>query len=446
VDGYSCVLSGVSQACQARDRTVTVLLTILSIDAFRTLFESIYFGFYFNSLYGFIPQAFLDVLGQPHFVIVPKIVNVGAGIIVLLILIRSWIPAKIREKRESDDKLKLAASVFTHSQEGIVIASAEGNTLDVNTAFTQLSGYSREELLGRSLNMHKSGEHPDSFYAELWSRVKRRGSWSGEIWNQNKSGGKYPARLNISSVTNEQGEISSYVCLYTDITQSVEQQRQLEHIAHFDVLTGLPNRALLADRLSQALLQCSRRRKSSAVLFLDLDGFKQINDDFGHVAGDQVLLELDRAMGSALPEVDTLARFGGDEFVAVLPDLDGVGDCEPILSRLLKAVAEPIKLAGDVLELSASIGVTLFPRDSADAEQLIRHADQAMYLAKGKGESCYQFFDSSHDADLLEHLRPRSRLTRVLFATCWKTPVTSPLSKDLSASPARFGARWWQRA
>jgi diguanylate cyclase (GGDEF)-like protein/PAS domain S-box-containing protein len=402
---------------QARsvDRTVTVLLTILSIDAFRTLFESVYFGVYFNSLYGFIPRAFFDVLGQPHFVIVPKIVNVLAGLIVLFILIRSWIPARIREKSQSDDKLRLAASVFTHSQEGIVIASAQGNTLEVNDAFTQLSGYSREELLGRNLNMHKSGEHPDSFYAELWSAVRTSGSWSGQIWNQNKSGRNYPARLNISSVTNELGEISSYVCLYTDITTSVEQQRQLEHIAHFDVLTGLPNRTLLADRLSQAILQCGRRGKSLAVLFLDLDGFKRINDDFGHAVGDQVLLEVAGAMGKALREVDTLSRFGGDEFVAVLPDLDGVSDCEPILNRLLKAVEEPIRLAGDVLELSASIGVTLYPRDSADAEQLIRHADQAMYLAKGKGKNCYQFFDSSHDADLMEHLRLQEDIKRAIL-------------------------------
>jgi diguanylate cyclase (GGDEF)-like protein/PAS domain S-box-containing protein len=401
---------------QARqvDRTAAILLGILSIDAFRTLFESIYFGFYFNSLYGFISPGFVQVLGQPHWVIVPKAVNVLAGLVVLFILIRSWLPASLRDRRQADEQLRLAASVFTHSQEGIVIASPAGKAIDVNEAFAALSGYSREELLGRDLSIHKSGKHPESFYADLWSSLKHSGFWSGQIWNRSKSGAVYPARLNVSAVTDDQGEVSSYVCLYTDITESVEQQRQLEHIAHFDVLTGLPNRTLLADRLAQAILQSSRHKKSLAVLFVDLDGFKQVNDDYGHAVGDKVLLEVAGNMGRALREVDTLSRFGGDEFVAVLPDLEHISDCELILKRILKSIEKPIKIGGEVLTLSASIGVTVHPQDGADAEQLIRHADQAMYTAKGKGKNRYQFFDAAYDAVVTEQMRFQEEIRRAI--------------------------------
>ncbi|MEQ9395074.1 diguanylate cyclase domain-containing protein [Haliea sp.] len=230
------------------ENTVTILVTILSIDAFRTLFESAYLGPYFNSLYGLAPPAVIDVLGQPQWVLVPKGVTLLAGLIILFILIRSWLPASLRNKQVADEELQLAANVFVHSNEGIVILSPEGMTLDANNAFTTFSRFSSKELLGRSINMHRSGEHSDSFYADLLDAVQRNRSWSGQIWNRSKSGLVHPAR--------------------------------------FDVLTGLPNRSLLADRLSQAKLQSKRRGSSLAVLFIDLDGFKQINHDYGHAIGD----------------------------------------------------------------------------------------------------------------------------------------------------------------
>lgn len=397
-----------------RDPNVAILLVILSIDAFRTVFESVYFGLYFNSLYGLLPPSISVLLGKPSLVLLPKLINVLAGLGVLFILIRNWLPKTLREKRESDDALQLASTVFTHAEEGIVIASPEGVTLDVNGVFEALSGYSRAELIGSQLSIHRSKEHAASFYAEIWRAVQEEGGWSGVIWNRNKNGTVYPVHMNVKAVIGSRGEILRFVCLYTDVAESVEQQRQLKHLAHFDLLTGLPNRSLLSDRLTQAVLQCEARSQSVAVLFVDLDDFKKINDLYGRPAADRLLLEVAGNMQAVLRSVDTLARFGGDEFVAVLPNLENQTQCETILAQLMDGVNRPIDIAGEKVTLSASVGVTLYPEDSADPEQLIRHADQAMYLAKGKGKGDWQYFDTSRDTAFQERSRLQDSIRRTL--------------------------------
>lgn len=293
--------------------------------------------------------------------------------------------------------LKLAASVFTHAAEGIAIIDTEGTILDVNNTFIDISSYSREECLGQNWNMFRSKKQSAEFYANIWKALLEKGLWIGEVWNRRKNGELYAEMKTISAVRNAQGVTTNYVVLGSDITQVKEQQGQLEHMAQYDVLTNLPNRSLLADRLNQAMVQCHRKNESLAVVFLDIDNFKVINDKHGHNLGDELLIIVSQRMKEALREGDTLARLGGDEFIAVLTDLVKLEDSQPVLERLLLASAQPVTIGEVVLKVSASIGVTLYPQDGADADQLMRHADQAMYLAKEAGKNCYHLFDTAHD-------------------------------------------------
>ena len=303
----------------------------------------------------------------------------------------------ITERKQAKEKLTLAASVFTHARESIVITDANGMILEVNDTFSHITGYSREETVGKNPRILKSGRQSPNFYADMWQTLLKEGSWSGELWNRRKNGEVYAEMKTISTVSDEHGITTHYVALGNDITPMKTHQDQLERIAHYDILTNLPNRSLFADRLSQAMLQCNRHEQSLAVVFLDLDGFKAINDAYGHDIGDELLVALSIRMKGALRENDTLSRIGGDEFVAVLADLARVEDCEPILERLLLAASEPVMLGNLVVSVSASIGVTLYPQDNIDADQLMRHADQAMYVAKQSGKNRYHLFDTVQD-------------------------------------------------
>ena len=312
----------------------------------------------------------------------------------------------ITEKLKAEAQLRLSASVFDHAREGIMIFDANGLIIDVNDAFSQITGYSRAEALGRDSRLLRSGEHDQSFYEQLWKALLQDGHWSGEIWNRRRNGDLYAELRTISSIRNDAGEVENYVSLFSDITQLKKQQRQLEHIAHYDALTGLPNRILLNDRLRHAMVQEVRRGEHVAVIFLDLDGFKEVNDTHGHKVGDLLLMSLAYRMKHVLREGDTIARLGGDEFVAVLMDLPEPDSCIPLLQRLLGAVCETVTIGGHALQVSASLGVTFYPQaDDVDAEQLLRQADQAMYQAKLAGKNRYCLFDTEQD----RHLRGRHR-------------------------------------
>jgi diguanylate cyclase (GGDEF)-like protein/PAS domain S-box-containing protein len=308
----------------------------------------------------------------------------------------------ITDQKLAEEKLKLAANVFTHAGEGIIITDASGAIIDVNNTFTTITGYSRIDVIGKNPRFLQSGRQSHDFYTNMWLYLKKEGYWSGEVWNRRKNGEVYAEMLTISSVKDAHGKVSNYVGLFTDITLMKEHQDQLERIAHYDLLTNLPNRVLLADRLSQVMLQCTRHKQSVAVVFLDLDGFKAINDEYGHDVGDELLIAISVRMKEGLRECDSLARIGGDEFVAVLADLITVEDCEPILERLLLAASEPITINDMVLNISVSIGVTLYPEDNVDGDLLMRHADQAMYAAKESGKNRYQFFDMVQDDAIKE--------------------------------------------
>ncbi len=311
--------------------------------------------------------------------------------------------ALVVERSRAESRLQLAASVFTHAREGIMITDAQGSIIEVNDTFSRITGYPRDEVLGRNPRLLQSGRQGPDFYAQLWKQVKQNGQWTGEIWNRRKNGEVFAEMCTISVVQDARGQTQNYLALFSDITPLKAHQQELERLAHYDNLTGLPNRTLLADRLRQAMAHCSRSNKSLAVVYLDLDGFKEVNDQHGHNVGDELLVVVAGRMSAVLREGDTLARMGGDEFVAVLLDLDAAADCETVLERLLQAASQPVDVGELRVQVSASIGVTLYPQDGADADQLMRHADQAMYQAKHRGKNCFHLFDVDQDAALHAH-------------------------------------------
>ncbi|MBE0472887.1 diguanylate cyclase [Rhodoferax sp.] len=302
----------------------------------------------------------------------------------------------ITERIVAQEQLRLTASVFSHAREGITITDHKGTMLDVNDAFTRITGYTREEAIGQNPSILSSDRQNAAFYQAMWGALQAQGHWSGEIWNRRKDGTLIAELLTISAIRDGQGSTQQYVGLFSDITERKTYQSQLEHLAHFDALTHLPNRTLLADRLHQAMAQEQRRGRQLAVVFLDLDGFKAINDQHGHQTGDQMLIALSTRLKEALREGDTLARIGGDEFVAVLTDLEDTATSVPLLKRLLTAASLPVPMGDLSLQLSASLGVTFYPQaQDLDADRLLRQADQAMYQAKGAGKNRYCVFDAT---------------------------------------------------
>jgi diguanylate cyclase (GGDEF)-like protein/PAS domain S-box-containing protein len=304
----------------------------------------------------------------------------------------------ITKQRQAEQRLQLAASVFTHASEGILITARDGAILDVNSAFARITGYTRDEALGRNPRFLNSGRQDREFYAEMWRILIEKGEWSGEIWNRRKNGEIYATMQTISALCDANGDVQQYVALFHDVTRLKEHELQLEQIAYYDILTGLPNRALLADRLQQAMVQSRRREQLLGVALLDLDGFKSVNDRHGHDVGDQLLTALATRMRHALRQGDTLARLGGDEFVAVMLDLGDEQASVPVLTRLLDAAAAQTQVGEWTLRVSASVGVTFYPQpEDADADRLLSQADQAMYQAKLAGRNRYQFFDFARD-------------------------------------------------
>ncbi|MCU0755671.1 MAG: EAL domain-containing protein [Xanthomonadales bacterium] len=317
---------------------------------------------------------------------------------------------------DAEERLRLAASVFTHSHEGILITDAESRILEINEAFTRITGHERAAAIGqRPGPLLKSGRHGPEFYRRLWESLSANGYWAGEIWNRRRSGEHYAQFLTISVVRDGAGQLLNYVALFSDITAQKQYQQRLEKIAHYDSLTGLPNRALLADRMRQAMAQARRRRQQLAVAFIDLDGFKTINDSHGHDVGDQFLREVGQRIRSNLRDGDTVSRLGGDEFVAVMIDLPDREGLAPLLQRLSGALNEPLQVGDLRLPLSASIGVSFYPQsEELDAEQLLRQADQAMYHAKHAGKRQLRCFDAALDQHQRQHLDSLTRLREAL--------------------------------
>ncbi|MGC2618494.1 MAG: PAS domain S-box protein, partial [Acidobacteriaceae bacterium] len=305
----------------------------------------------------------------------------------------------ITERVQAREQLELAASVFTDAREGITITDPTGAILDVNQMFTQITGYSREEVLGLNPRILKSGRQGEEFYRDMWRALRENGQWSGEVWNKAKDGRIYPEMLTITAVYDPVGKVKHYVAIFSDISATKQHQQQMERAAHYDALTNLPNRTLLIDRLKQAMAQARRRKQVLTVACLDLDDFRRVNERCGHDAGDNLLMALARRMKYIVREADTLARVGSDKFVAVLLDVGETASAYSLLDRLLASASEPEPFGERGIPVAASMGAVFYPQaQEVDAGHLLRQAEQAMYQAKLAGKNRRCIFDPGQDA------------------------------------------------
>jgi diguanylate cyclase (GGDEF)-like protein/PAS domain S-box-containing protein len=297
----------------------------------------------------------------------------------------------ISDRLAAEESMRLAAKVFHSAAEGIFLTDPNGVIVDVNEALTRITGFGRAELLGQNPRVFKSGFHSAEFYQGIWAALDGDGVWSGEIVNRASDGSLQDLLETISVVRDDQGVITHYVAMLSDIRQLKKQQRQLERMALYDALTGLPNRVLLAERMAQSMARARRGAGAIAICYLDLDGFKQINDLHGHSAGDSLLQTVGQRMQAVLPPSDVVARLGGDEFVIVLHGIQAGPEEYELVQRLLDALVEPIVWNDLILQISASVGIAYFGDHLAtlQADELLKLADQAMYEAKRHGKNRY---------------------------------------------------------
>jgi diguanylate cyclase (GGDEF)-like protein/PAS domain S-box-containing protein len=312
-------------------------------------------------------------------------VEYGDGMLVVAIF------RDISERKRAEEQLRLAATVFEGTAEGIMITDAAGVIVSVNRAFSELTGYESLEAIGKTPSLLKSGRHLASFYREMWQESLVSGSWQGEIWDRRKDGALFPAWLTISVVRNGDGTPRHFVGIFSDISLIKESQRRIEYLANFDALTGLPNRNLFHDRLKHAIARVARQGDGFALMFIDLDNFKAVNDALGHDAGDLLLQEAARRLEKCIRDGDTVARLGGDEFTVLLETSDGAAVARTA-QRIVEVLAETFFLQGSELHVTCSIGISMHPEDGEDDQTLMKNADIAMYRAKQRGKNSFQFF------------------------------------------------------
>lgn len=280
--------------------------------------------------------------------------------------------------------------IFKRSQAGIIVTDEQVRILACNDAFCRITGYTREELLGKNPSILSSGKHDRDFYAAMWQSIKDKGWWQGEVWNRNKQGEFYAEMLTINQLQLDKEQPPFYIGMMSDITKMKEHHATLEKLAHYNPLTTLPNRNLLEDRFYQAIAKCDRKQEMLAVCFLDLDDFKQVNDSYGHYIGDLLLIELTQRIKNIIREQDTASRYGGDEFVLLLGELHSRQDCETVLNKVLNAISKPYNIENHTINIGASIGYTIYPFDRGSLESLIDHADQTLYRVKKVEKMAFQ--------------------------------------------------------
>ena len=305
----------------------------------------------------------------------------------------------VTERRAAEEQLQLAANVFPHANEGIILTDDKGTILDVNDAFCRITGYTRDEAVGQTPRLLHSGRHGAEFYQALWRQLTAQGFWQGEIWNRHKSGDIYAESLSIRAVPGPNGTVHQYVALFSDITDRKKMEEEIHRLAYHDPLTNLPNRRLLIDRLHMAIAVARRNGEHGALMFIDLDNFKEVNDNYGHETGDALLMEVAHRLKQCLREADTVARFGGDEFVAMFPllgqDAALARQASEVLAHKVQiALGLPHNLAMAEHRSPGSIGIALFDGDS-EVVELMQAADHAMYQAKQAGRNCIREFASA---------------------------------------------------
>ncbi|MEZ4270745.1 MAG: diguanylate cyclase [Myxococcota bacterium] len=293
----------------------------------------------------------------------------------------------------------LADQIFRATPAAVMITNARAQILAVNPAFTAITGYTGDEIIGKNPRMLGSGRHDEGFYENFWQTLNTQGSWQGEIWNRRKSGEIYPEYLNVTSIRAANGTITHFVAVFSDITKVKSLDAKTAYLAYHDPLTGIPNRLLLDDRLRQAMLRAQRSESGLAVMFLDLDGFKQINDNFGHARGDELLVAVAERLQQCLRKSDTLARIGGDEFAVVVESIGQAGDATSKAQKLIDALSTPFAVSGHMLSVGVSIGIALYPqhvRESSDTiGDLLALADAAMYHIKQTGKGHWAMFEAA---------------------------------------------------
>lgn len=319
-----------------------------------------------------------------------------------------------QRRRDAESRLRLTAKVFESTIEGVIIVDARAYIVDVNKAFTHITGMVRQEIIGQHLSVLRAKQEEPISFQKIWRSIKSTGQWQGELWSQRKNGETYPAWMTVSAVRNSKEEITHYVAVFSDITIRKQTEQRLYYLAHHDTLTGLPNRTLFLDRLKHAINHAHRRNHRVAVLFIDLDRFKFINDTLGHRIGDILLKQVAKRMQANIRAEDTIARLGGDEFTVIIESFTDTSVIPLIARKIINACEKPFNINGKELFVSASIGISLYPTDGYDAGMLLQHADAAMYRAKEKGKNSYQFFTTEINAAAAEHLALENRLRKAI--------------------------------
>jgi diguanylate cyclase (GGDEF)-like protein/PAS domain S-box-containing protein len=300
----------------------------------------------------------------------------------------------ITERKRDHERLMLAEKVFHNAGNGILVSAPDSTIVDVNRAYEEITGFRREDVIGRKPNMTKSGRHGEGFLLEMWQTLKEKGEWSSEYWDRRKSGEVYPCWVTINAITDEDGELVNYVAVFKDVTEQKTAEAKLEQLAYFDSLTTLPNRSLFRDRLEHHIDLSARRLEKFALLFIDLDRFKNVNDTLGHDIGDALLEQVSIRLQTCVRRSDTLARLGGDEFTVILSEMDRRRDATICAETILEHLGRPIEIDDHEVFVGASIGIAIYPDDGTDFAALTKNADTAMYRAKDNGRGRYQFFNA----------------------------------------------------
>ena len=363
-----------------------------------------------------------------------------------LVLAHEDLAQRYEAQHRAEAQLRMYGQVFTHAGEGMVITDPKGAIIAVNPAFCTITGYAVEEVLGRTPALLNSGRHAPSFYRDMWHMLKESGHWQGEIWNRRKDGGVYPEWLSIAATYDDDGALVHYIGVFIDITERKQSEETIRHLAYHDALTGLPNRILLEDRISQGVQQARQNGQLLAVILIDLDRFKNINDSLGHAVGDELLVQAAQRALNVLRPTDTLSRQGGDEFVAVLPELRDAQEANVICGKLLATLCQPYRLAGHELTVSGSAGVALFPDDGDSVHELLRKADAAMYRAKDEGRNTFRHFSSEISTATLGELV----LENELFGALERNELVLHYQPKVSAQDGRLLGgealmRWYHR-